>query len=184
MAADSVFLLAVFGMGMGRSLPPDLTVEPARFLRRLATTIRKRKDIPDLRIVARLRVPAGEVDADEVRLLLAPRNALRGFTCIEVGVTYAIGLGARVAMPEVLVRVLSGSRCDEALRTVARMGRVTPGRKRGERVLCLAPRFPTVKMTAEIAAALAIRVVDRTSSQKSESKKRTKRSGPAASKAA
>ena len=161
LAADGVFLLALFGTGMGRALPPDMTVEPARFLARVVRRLRKRKDLDGIRIVPRIRIPTGEVDADEVRLLLAPRSPLRGFTAIEIGLTYAVGMGARVGMPEVLLRVVADSPCEQAVAAISRIGRTAPGRKRDERVISLAPRFPTVRMTAEIAAAVAIRVVDR-----------------------
>ncbi len=161
LGADAVFLLTLFGTGMGRALPPDMTVEPARFLAKVLHRLRKRKDLEGVRIVPRIRIPIGEVDADEVRLLLAPRAPLRGFVAIEIGLTYAVGMGARVAMPEVLLRVVSGSACEQAVAAISRIGRASPGRRQGERSICLAPRFPTVRMTAEIAAAVAIRVIDR-----------------------
>jgi hypothetical protein len=107
-----------------------------------------------------VRIPTGEVDADELRLLVVPRLPLRGFSSIEVAMTYAVGFGARVAMPEILVRVVAGSPCDQALAAMSRHARITPGRKAEERVFTLAPRLPTVAMTAEILAALAARVTD------------------------
>jgi hypothetical protein len=57
--------------------------------------------------------------------------------------------------------VVSGSPCDIALANMSRKARITPGRKPDERVIAFAPRLPTVRMTAEIARALAMRVVDR-----------------------
>ena len=160
-ALDGVVFLALFGTGKQSALPADLTVEPARFLRRLVRRLDKMKGVGDLRMVPRIRIPSGQVDPDELRLLIAPRLPLRGFTAIEVGLTYAIGLGARVAMPEVLVRVVAGSPCDQALAAATRHCRITPGRKPDERVLAFSPRLPTVKMTAAIAAALAARIMDR-----------------------
>lgn len=177
--ADSVFALALFGTGMGKALPPDMTVEPARFLSRVLRRLRRRKDLDGLRIVPRIRIPVGEVDPDEVRLLLAPRTPLRGFTSIEIGMTYAIGMGARVAMPEILLRVVADSPCDRALAAASRMGRLGRGRKKDERVVSLSPRFPTVRMTAEIAAALAIRVIDR---EARKDRAKAKRVEPAAKK--
>jgi hypothetical protein len=154
-----VALLAVFGTGRASCLPADMAVEPARFLRPLAERLRAAKK--DLRLVPRVRVPHGEVDPDEVRLLVAPRVPVRGFGGIEIGVTYAVGFGARVAMPEVLLRMVAGSPCDEATSALARFGRVTRGRKPDERVIAFAPRFPTVRMTAAIVAALVARVTER-----------------------
>jgi hypothetical protein len=157
---DAVALVAVFGTGRISALPADLSIEPARLLRKVAARLKKKKTLEGMRVVPRIRVPQGGVDADELRLLIAPRAPLRGFISIEVGVTYALGTGARVAMPEVLVRFLEGSACETALGAVARFGRVTPGRKPEERVIAFAPRLPTAHMTAEIAAALAARVVE------------------------
>ena len=158
---DSVVLLALFGTGGLRGLPPDMAVEPARFLRKLVAALRKKKGVGQLRMVPRIRMPNGEVDPDELRLAIVPRMPLRGFTAIEVGLTYALGLGARVAMPEVLLRFVQGSPCEEAIAAISGCARITPGRKPDERVLSFSPRLPTVKMTLEIAAALAARVVDR-----------------------
>jgi hypothetical protein len=64
-------------------------------------------------------------------------------------------------MPEVLLRVTAESPCDEAVAAISSHGRITPGRKPDERVISFAPRLPTVRMTAEITAALAFRVMDR-----------------------
>jgi len=157
---DSVALLAIFGTGTLKSLPPDMAVEPARFLRKLVRRLRKKKGMADLRLVPRIRIPQGEVDPDELRLMVVPRIPLRGFTAIEVGVTYALGVGARVAMPEVLLRVVAGSACDQAVAALSTHGRISPGRKPDERVIAISPRVPTVRSTMEITAALAIRVMD------------------------
>ena len=159
-AFDAVIWLAIFGTGRLLSLPPDMAVEPVRILRPVAERLRKHKAMKAARLVPRLRIPHGEMDPDEVRLMVFPRLPLRGFVAIEVGVTYALGLGARVAMPEVLVRVLVGSPCDDALAAISRRARITPGRKREERVISLSPRWPSAKMTAALAAALAARVTD------------------------
>jgi hypothetical protein len=161
LSLDAVAVLAIFGTGLITAMPPDLAVEPARFLRKLAGRLRKNKALSGVRIVPRIRIPHGEMDADELRLLVVPRMPLRGFTAIEIGLSYAVGLGARVAMPEVLLRVVAGSPCDEAMAAVSRSGRITPGRKPDERVIALSPRLPTVHMTSEIVAALAVRVMDR-----------------------
>jgi hypothetical protein len=158
---DSVALLAVFGTGKLTSLPPDMAVEPARFLRKLVRRLRKKKGMADLRLVPRIRIPQGEVDPDELRLMVVPRIPLRGFTAIEVGVTYALGVGARVAMPEVLLRVVDGSPCDEAVAAISAHGRISPGRKPDERVVAISPRVPTVRSTMEITVALAAAVMDR-----------------------
>jgi len=157
---DAVALLSLFGTGNARALPPDMSVEPAFFLRKLVKRLRRLDRAGELRLSPRIRIPNGEVDPDEMRLLIAPRLPLRGFTAIEVGVTYALGLTTRVTMPEILVRTVEGSECDRALAAVSRHGRITPGRKPEERVIAISPRLPTIRMTAQIAAALATRVAD------------------------
>jgi hypothetical protein len=158
---DAVLWLALFGTGRMVTMPPDLAVEPARFYRVVAKRLRKMKGLERARLVPRIRIPQGGMDADEMRLGVSPKLPLRGFVGIEIGVTYALGFGPRVAMPEVLVRVIAGSPCDDALAAVSKRGRISPGRKPDERVIALAPRFPTARMTAEIAGALATRVMDR-----------------------
>src|SRR6185436_15183335 len=125
-ALDAVAVLAIFGTGRMCALPPDMAVEPARFLRAVLAELRKRHASASLRIVPRVRIPQGEVDADELRLLVVPRLPRRGFSGIEVALTYALGVGARVAMPEVLLRVVGGSPCDQALGTMSRSARITP----------------------------------------------------------
>ncbi len=157
---DAVALLALFGTGRQSALPPELAVEPARFLRKLVRRMRRMKTAGELRFVPRIRIPSGQIDPDELRLLVVPRLPLRGFGGIEVGLRYAVGLGARVAFPEVLVRVEAGSPCDQALHAVCRFGRISPGRKPDERVIAMAPRFPTVRMTAELVVAVAVRAMD------------------------
>jgi len=192
---DSVALLAIFGTGKLTSLPPDMAVEPARFLRKLVRKLRKKKGMANLRLVPKIRIPQGEVDPDELRLMVVPPVPLRGFAAIEVGVTYALGVGGRVAMPEILLRVVADSPCDEAVAAISAHGRITPGRKPDERVIALAPRLPTVRSTMEITAALASRVVDREASKKraepkppaskpKRSRKRRKPAEPAEPKAA
>ena len=156
---DAVNWLAIFGTGRLVTMPPDMAVEPAHFLRKVAKRLRKSDS--KLRIAPRIRVPHGDVDPDELRLGVVPKLPSRGFSGIEVGVTYALGLGPRVAMPEILVRVVSGSPCDEALALVSTKGRISPGRKPDERVIAITPRFPTARMTAEIVIALCARVTDR-----------------------
>ena len=142
-------------------MPPDRAVEPAGFLRSLSKRLRAMPIADTIRLVPRIRIPHGAIDPDELRLLVVPRVPLRGFNGIEVGICYALGTGARVAMPEVLLRVVGDSPCDHAVAAISLAGRITPGRRVGERVIAVAPRLPTVRMTAEIVAAIAARVIDR-----------------------
>ncbi len=158
---DAVALLALFGTAMESTMPPDRSVEPAGFLRSLSKRLRAMPIADTIRLVPRIRIPHGAIDPDELRLLVVPRVPLRGFNGIEVGICYVLGTGARVAMPEVLLRVVGDSPCDHAVASISRVGRITPGRRVGERVIAVAPRLPTVRMTAEIVSAIAARVIDR-----------------------
>ncbi len=164
LAFDAIVWIALFGTGRASAAPPDMAVEPARWLGRFVGRLRRHKVVKrrldKLRIVPRIRVPRGDVDPDELRLLIAPRNAPRGLGGIEVGLTYACGFGARLAMPEVLLRVQEDSPAQEALQSLASSARVVPGRRPDERVFVFSPRLPTVGMTVDIVAALLARIDD------------------------
>lgn len=164
LALDAVFWLALCTTGRVSAMPPDMAVEPARWLRRFVRRLRRHPDVrrrtEGLRIVPRVRIPTGEVDADELRLLVLPRCPPRGFRGVEVALVYASGFGARVAMPEVLLRVDEESPAHVALASVASSARVVPGRRREERVFVFRPRLPTVRMTVALVVALLVRIDD------------------------
>jgi hypothetical protein len=151
-AFDAAALLAIFGTGRLAELPPDPATAPARILRDVAKRVRKA--FPDARLVGRIRVPDGSSEADELRLAIAPKSAPAGFGAIEVGVVYAQGTGGALALPEVILRVTTGSPCEEAIDRVARAGRSTRGKKPNERAIVFSPRLPTTRMTAGIAIGL------------------------------
>jgi hypothetical protein len=165
---DAVALLAIFGTGRQSQLPPDPVAGRAPLLRdiarRLARHLRK-LDAEGLRVVPRIRVPAGSGDADELRLLIVPRAPLQGFGGIEVGAVIATGSGVPILLPEVLLRVTEGSECERAAHRLVRHGRSTRGRRPGEQVIAFSPRLPTARMTAAIAAALAVRTSSGTSTR-------------------
>ena len=161
---DVVALLALFGTGRVAELPPDPVAGRAPLLRAVAKRVRKllpAVHTDAIRLVPRIRVPTGQVDADELRLALVPRTPLAGFVAIEVGVVLLPGVGTTLRMPEILVRFVAGSECERALTAAARHGRGMRGRRPDERVLLLTPRLPTARMTAAIVAALAMRVHDK-----------------------
>jgi hypothetical protein len=147
-AFDAVVVLAIFGTGRLVELPPDPATSPVATLREVARLVQKRWPASDLRIVGKIRVPDGSSDPDELRLSIAPRSAPIGFGAIEVGVVHAIGAGGSFACPEVILRVTTGSPCEEALAKLARHGRSSRGRKKTERAILLTPRLPTARMTA------------------------------------
>lgn len=152
LALDATAILAVFCTGRLAELPPDPAAAPARFLRAVAR--RLRKSLPHARVVGRIRVPDGGTAPDELRLAVAPKSAPRGFVSVEVGVVYARGAGAPLAIPGVLLRMKEGSVCDSALEHLASGARVARGRKPGERVLTFSPRLPTARMTAALVFSL------------------------------
>ena len=149
-AFDAVALLVIFGTGRIAELPPDPALAPTRLLREITKRVRKAFPADRLRIVGRIRVPDGSADPDELRLAIAPKVAPPGFGAIEVGVIFARGAGGAIALPEVILRVTSGSPCDQALARLSKHGRATRGRKKGERAIVLSPRLPTVRMTASM----------------------------------
>ncbi|MFT3766711.1 MAG: hypothetical protein QM820_14535 [Minicystis sp.] len=149
-AFDAVALLVIFGTGRIAELPPDPALAPARLLRDVARRVRKEISADRLRIVGRIRVPDGSAEPDELRLAIAPKAAPSGFGAIEIGVVYARGAGGAIALPEVILRVTTGSPCDQALAKLARHGRAARGRKKDERAIVLVPRLPTARMTAGI----------------------------------
>jgi len=149
-AFDAVALLAIFGTGRLAELPPDPATAPARLLRDVARRIRKAVPADSVRIVGRIRVPEGSAEPDELRLAIAPRAAPAGLGAIEIGVVFVPGTGGPIALPEVILRVTSGSACDQALARLARHGRSARGRKKEERAVVFSPRLPTARMTAGI----------------------------------
>ncbi len=153
-AFDATALLAVFCTGRLAELPPDPATAPARFLRGVARRLRRAFPAGDVRFVGRIRVPDGSAQPDELRLAVAPRAAPAGFGAIEIGAVYVQGAGGAIALPEVVLRVTSGSACEVALESVARHGRSSRGRRAGERAIVFSPRLPTARMTAGLVAGL------------------------------
>jgi hypothetical protein len=152
-AFDATVLLAVFGTGRVADLPPHPIAGPGLRLGRIARQLRARACI---RAVAWARLPDGGSAFDELRLLCAPKVPLRGFVGVEVGLVALMGVGGCFYLPEVLVRVIDASPCHEAFRKLRPGARWLRGRRAEERVMSLAPRLPTMPMTA----ALAIRLVE------------------------
>jgi len=152
-AFDVTALLAIFGTGRRAELPrrPEAA---ARLLRGVARRVRRALKGEELRVVGRIRVPEGSADPDELRLGIAPRRALQGFIALEVGVVFARGAGAVIALPEVLLRFTEGSACEEAALALGAGGRRSRGRRASEQVLAFSPRLPTEAMTAGLVVSL------------------------------
>ena len=151
-ALGAVVLVPIFLSGTRRELPVSPTAAGRVLLAWLAKSIRKRSG---LKVVALARVPDGTGEADEVRLLIVPKQAVRGLIAVEVAVELFQGWGGAVALPCVLVRAREGS---EAHASLPRRAVWTRGRKAEERVAVLRPALPTrhdcVKLVLELLAAL------------------------------
>lgn len=152
LAFDAAVLVPIFGTGRRAELPPDLAKAPSPRLRRVAARLRKRDW---LRVVAWARLPQGGDRFDELRLLVLPRLPRRGLTAIEVGIAWMGAGGGALALPQVLVRVVEGSPCQEALTEALGPLRWVRGRKPDERVTILSPRLPTAALTASLALRVA-----------------------------
>ncbi|UQA60367.1 hypothetical protein [Polyangium aurulentum] len=159
-AYDAVALLALFCTGRLAELPPDPVTVPAPLLRDVARRIRKvmRKAGEEVRIVPRIRVPEGSANADELRLTVIPRSPLPGFAGLEIGVVLAPSVGGCWQAPEILLRVQAGSPCEAAVEALAGGGRWQRGRRPNERVIAFSPRLPMARMTADLAARLALSI--------------------------
>ncbi len=120
----------------------------------MAKRVRAALPAGDVRLVGRIRVPAGSDRADELRLRVAPRSAPAGFGALEVGVVHVPGAGGAIGLPEVILRVTRGSPCEAAIERLAREGRSVRGRRSDERAIVFAPRLPTARMTAAIVVGL------------------------------
>lgn len=182
LALDATPFLAIFCTGRLKELPPDPASAPARLLADIARRARKfmRKDRgEELRAVGRIHVPDGSPDADELRLGLIPKTSLSGFIGLEVGVVYVPGAGGAIEMPEILLRVTSGSPCEAAVLALAKHGRATRGRRPDERVILFTPRLPTANMTARIAAALARAVMVKAAAPPKHPQEKRKKRAPA-----
>lgn len=154
LALASACLLPVFCTGRAAELPVDPARRPTKLLEWLALRLREN---PALRAVAWARVPTGDSEPDELRLLVMPRRPLAGLTAIELGLEYQSGFGGSVALPYVLIRAHEGSKAHAALPRNVVWSR---GRKQEERVAVLRPKLPTRAMCLSLLTAVAMTLVD------------------------
>ena len=164
LALDALPLTALFLSGVRRRLLPDLAVAPAQLLDKVARRVES-KSKRAVRVVPKIRVPRGQADADEVRVVFLPRDPVRGFKGLEIGTSPIAGPGGVLLLPEILVRCEEGSPAARALRDAPGYGRLSRGRRADECVLAVSPKIPTARTTADLALALldrlAARAVDR-----------------------
>lgn len=153
LALSSAILLPIFCTGRAGELPPHPAKRPAPLLGWLAERLRQDAQ---LKVVAWARIPEGDGEPDELRLLVMPRRAHAGLGAIEFGVEYQTALGGSVALPWVMVRAAEGSPAQGALPRSVSWSR---GRKPEERTAVLRPKLPTrascLSLIRSVAAALS-----------------------------
>jgi hypothetical protein len=154
-ALDFAVVVVLFGTGRRTELPADAVHSAAPLLREVAKDLRKSKKVGAARVRGLGRIPTGATDPDELRLVVRPKGALQGFRAIEVGVGWAHGIGGPVPLPQVLLRVVDGSPCHEAVTKRLRKARWVRGRESYERVMVLTPAVPTLDMTVKLAESLS-----------------------------
>ena len=153
---DFVVVAALFGTGRRSELPPDPVFSAVPLLKDVASELRKSRKISPTRICVIGRIPNGEAAPDEIRLLVRPKGSLQGFRGIEVGSGWAHGDGGPLPLPQVLLRVVDGSACHEAVNQRLRKAKWIRGRESYERVLVLDPTIPTLDMTIKLAESIAL----------------------------
>lgn len=155
---DVVAILAIFCTGRLSDVPLDAVSFAKPFLHAVGKRIRKtaKKSGEDIRIIPRIRIPEGSSTPDEMRLAIVPRAPLTGFIGLEVGVVPIPSSESAVRVAEVILRVATGSPCEEALATVLEQGKSQRGRRSSERAITFMPRLPTTWMTADLAMRLVV----------------------------
>lgn len=155
LALASSVLLPLFCTGRAGELPPDPAKRPAKLLEWLGQRLRQD---PALKVVAWARIPEGDSEADELRLLVMPRRALPGLMAIELGVEYEAALGGNVALPWVMVRASEGSAAHRALPSQVSWAR---GRRPEERSAVIRPKLPTRASCLSLVRSVALGLSDR-----------------------
>ncbi len=155
---DALMLVALFFTGRTAALVPSLATGPAALLQRAARELRR--EMPDARIVPWARFPQGEATHDELRLLVMPKAARRGLHGIEIGCSFAGGIGGSIACPEILVRVADETDAARHARSLAPFGRWVHGRRAGELVLAIEPRAGSVASVTALARQLCAELAE------------------------
>lgn len=155
---DAVVLVPILFTGRASQLPPSLVHAPARALGALFARLRKRDA---LRTVPWGRLPVGQTEPDELRLMTLPRVAMPGLLAIEVGVAFGRTSSGYAPATEVLVRVQDGSAAAARVASLAPFARPVPGRRADERVVRIEPRLPTRAGTLALVERLGRELVDR-----------------------
>jgi hypothetical protein len=141
--------LPIFFTGRASDLLGDRVAFSRVFLQRLERKLRGR-----FRVVPWGRLPDGNAEPDELRLLVKLRDAVDGLVALEVALEPQRGIFAPGAAPFVLVRAREGSAAERALPGAA----WTRGRKAEERVVVLSPALPTLGLTISLVERLSARL--------------------------
>ncbi len=156
-------LFAIFGTGRARQLPAHRVHAP----RPLLFQLRQRLTAHGLKVVPWARIPDGQREPDELRLLVRVKAALEGLSGIELGVEAIPGSAGYFLQPFALIRAREGSAAHVALGGTLRFQR---GRSADERVAILRPALPTrfalERLVLELCAQLSTDTGSRTSSKK------------------
>ncbi len=137
--------LPIFFTGAAGDFVRDRVAPSQKFLRRLAAGLRASGAFG--KVVPWARVPEGQGEPDELRLLSLPKTPLAGLVALEAGVEIERGLGGRVLLPFVIVRAKEGSPAHAVLLSGVAWSR---GRRPEERVAILRPRLPTLALTLRL----------------------------------
>ncbi|NUP09560.1 MAG: hypothetical protein HOW73_26240 [Polyangiaceae bacterium] len=152
-ALDAIPLLALFVSGRASTLVPDPAVDSIPMLEAVVRRVQK-KARGEVRVIPRVRIPNGQPDADELRIVFLPRDPIRGLRAIETAVAFTAGPGGYVPLPEVLLRFEESSACDQLVQHLEPYGRAQRGRRVDERVLGFVPKLPTARLTADLVLAI------------------------------
>jgi hypothetical protein len=154
---DGVPFLALFATNIGRKIGVDPAVDAAPFLAKVTDRLELKRGAL-VRIIPRLRIPAGKVDPDEVRLLVLPKDPPRGLRGLEVAGVWTTGPGGHLFLPEILVRAQEGSPALGPLADLEPLAEPQRGRRPDEIVFSFAPKIPTAASTADLLMAITDRM--------------------------
>jgi hypothetical protein len=154
MLMGSASLLPIFMTGRSANLPVDRVHGAQPLLLGLSRALRKRRGF---RAVPWARIPEGQRDPDELRLLVRTPRLLDGVLAIEIGVEHLASLGGFFAQPFVLVRVREDSPAERALSSSVHWQR---GRHPEERVAITKSPLPTLGPAQAVVLELIARLSD------------------------
>lgn len=182
-ALDIIPLLSLFLAGRSAIFEPDPAVDPIPLFSDVVRRVQKKSPQP-VRVIPRVRIPNGEPDADEIRVVFVPSRPTRGLKAVELAAVFGCGPGGWVTLPEVLLRFDEGSACDELVQGLEPFGRVQRGRRAEERVVSFCPKVPTATVTADLVLAVLERTTTATVTEPTDKPRPKARRAPARSRVA